>query len=670
MLPDRTESENVKIIGFDLGHAETALILLTRDRGDIPGRLAISSSNGGRLVTAVAVVQGDDEEILIGREAIYDTPDDGKGVISYLAFKDADLSRDEVRRPIELFVGEVVRQIHASGTVHLDGPEADRLTWMFGAPSGWNAEERQAYEELLAALCDAPVTVIPESRAALLWAREGGVLPTSFITEQARRTDGKSVLIIDMGSSTTDFTSVSGLREQPLDHLQGRTLGASLIDREIVRRMIRSQPTAVQAKFQRLMDEPEFAVMRNRLELRGREAKEKFFQQKPKLVTRDPTRRYHLEVQVVTGPGGEVLKLEFTLSADDMDEVLNTPLPELDGLSWREAFRQELVHARAMMDEAPNLIVLTGGASAMWFVQPLCEEIFPEARIARGTEPGLAIATGLAYAGRVSHRVGLFRKDIGAFLASDEIKEIVDAALPELASAIGKAYAAGMTEKHLIPAFRRWREGRITTLRDIANEVMRTSQPNLDPARNPQLRKVLIQWQNKITDEVTSKIQIYRAKYDIPEGAMVLPRADASRMDVTFFVGLGTALLTADVLATVLTAVIGVVAAVAAFYLTALGPFGLTVLGLTAAAGTAIGWGVVREKLFDVDLPTFVRKSRTEKGLVKSLTNKAGQFEEQVARDVAASFLKKSGEKITRDITAAVGRQVQETADAAELLIR
>lgn len=151
---------------------------------------------------------------------------------------------------------------------------------------------------------------------------------------------------------------------------------------------------------------------------------------------------------------------------------------------------------------------------------------------------------------------------------------------------------------------------------------------------------------------------------------MVLPRADASRMDVTFFVGLGTALLTADVLATVLTAVIGVVAAVAAFYLTALGPFGLTVLGLTAAAGTAIGWGVVREKLFDVDLPTFVRKSRTEKGLVKSLTNKAGQFEEQVARDVAASFLKKSGEKITRDITAAVGRQVQETADAAELLIR
>jgi hypothetical protein len=92
-----------------------------------------------------------------------------------------------------------------------------------------------------------------------------------------------------------------------------------------------------------------------------------------------------------------------------METVLNTPQPSLEGLSWRQAFRAALDGVAAQLTEPPDAELLTGGASRMHFVQEETREVFGADRMLLGMETEVAIARGLALAGRMSLRAAAFR---------------------------------------------------------------------------------------------------------------------------------------------------------------------------------------------------------------------------------------------------------------------
>jgi molecular chaperone DnaK (HSP70) len=94
------------------------------------------------------------------------------------------------------------------------------------------------------------------------------------------------------------------------------------------------------------------------------------------------------------------IEFEPSLYHEEMERVLNRPLK-----NWRSAVgsRRFLLRFRkpnAKWNTTARIDILTGGASRMGFVHPLCQEVFCDVEeIVRGAEPEFTIAKGLARIG-------------------------------------------------------------------------------------------------------------------------------------------------------------------------------------------------------------------------------------------------------------------------------
>ncbi|WP_409239113.1 hypothetical protein [Streptomyces sp. PA5.6] len=325
-----TEPADIRVIGFDLGHGETALASVQADRTTQPELLDLPGSRGRRHISAV--LDHPSEGVLIGESAI--TARQGS---PYLGFKSPELELPEVGTPLRLFVSRIVADVLETSPPR----PGQELRWVFGTPSGWPRETRERYAEILGELCPGQVEIVSESRAALLYARDSGEVAGS-----AHRVTG-SVLIVDNGASTQDYTYVSEHSGRPLDHGNIR-LGAALIDKEICRRLVLRSP-------QRKLLEKIIAVSpaeARYLEYLCRRAKEEFFRTDQQQLAVNPKSRIGVMDSVEADDGEEVL-VDIRLSYADMQEVLDAPRTELGGLSWREAFRQDLAAALGNLSAPP-----------------------------------------------------------------------------------------------------------------------------------------------------------------------------------------------------------------------------------------------------------------------------------------------------------------------------
>jgi len=182
----------VEFIGIDLGHGETAL---GRAYGRSMREPEILEYRGEKsFVTAVAKTA---DGIKIGTDAVNLaalTQADKKGPQVWVKFKDRDLSDAEVKEPTKLFTGELIKAMTTEGKIR--GPKKSRF--VIGCPSGWTNDTRNSYKKLFESTGLKSVRIVPESRAALMTALEQG-----YLNLDAARS---SVLIVDIGSSTTDFT--------------------------------------------------------------------------------------------------------------------------------------------------------------------------------------------------------------------------------------------------------------------------------------------------------------------------------------------------------------------------------------------------------------------------------------------------------------------------------
>jgi molecular chaperone DnaK (HSP70) len=278
-----------------------------------------------------------------------------------------------------------------------------------------------AYQSMLKRSGIPHLLVVKESRAALLNVIEsGGVTP-----EELRST----ILVVDLGSSTADFTVVTGgTSEAPMDF--GQSLGASLIDGEIL--TLTLERHLQRSELQHIFQADPSA--RDRCQIRCRKAKEEYFSNEN--LYRDNDRQVAASFETLDG--GVLFVPHVT--GRIMNQILNASLPVPGGCSWIEMFRRLLTESQTQMREkrlSPRVIVVTGGASRMGFVRPICEEVFPDSKFRRDDEPEVSIARGLARWGRVYLRTADFEREVDA-IADVRIPEIVlerrDALLKELSA--------------------------------------------------------------------------------------------------------------------------------------------------------------------------------------------------------------------------------------------
>lgn len=318
--------------------------------------------------------------------------------------------------------------------------DQDERRMIIGCPTGagWTPDRRAHYARIVQQalpICEQPVG---ESRAAFLYTRYSGDanIPQELLNE--------NVLVIDMGSSTTDLAYIVKGKEQ-IGVFGAEHLGGGLIDRALLDACVakNSKSKEINALFERIPS------ARHLREIDARRIKESFFNEQMKQKAEDaPTARNGEEAfkhctykNIFYGKTrAEYVRLKIFVDEEMMEELLNTPLQELDGRSYLVCLQELLEHAREVTKEQPpNLVIMTGGASKMPFVQQAVRTAFPNAVPACCNAPEHSIAQGLAFACRVDARMENFRREIDDFTKSPLYEKQLDEALPELVKALADA---------------------------------------------------------------------------------------------------------------------------------------------------------------------------------------------------------------------------------------
>ncbi|WP_026733239.1 Hsp70 family protein [Fischerella sp. PCC 9605] len=579
--------EILETIGFDLGHGETAVAKAIVESIEPPQMLEIN--NKKHQITAL----GWHPQLgyLVGEQALIQA-----GVTQLqISFKQKPNNDPNYRKTICTFLATYYRLLKESRQI-----EGGETSYFYvGCPSGWTVSEREEYQKLLQEAGVPLLNVVPESRAAFMQAKEAGKLEYEKLKS--------SVLIVDIGSSTTDFTLVKSLHEIPID-FGSNALGASLIDKAIFERTLdkHEQKTLLEKVFK------EYPHHQARCELACRKAKEDYFSNEQ--LYSDPqtfARGFEsINEQIYFIP--QVNKLI-------MEEILNQPLSELGQKSWMQSFHDSVTEAKQKLDKqgiVPKLVLMTGGASRMKFTHQICQEIFhePETLLRPDPEPERCIALGLARVGRWDLRAAAFKNEVNKLFDSQKLKELIEKHIPELIELLTQPLADGLIENAVRPGVKDWQKNQIRTLADLETSMKNRAEEWLKSDRAQQIiNNQCISWfNNKIQPELAAETDPICRKFQIPRSSL---RFEDS-IDPAFVnpeLRIGDAIL-ADTVAFIVNVVIGggTLASIITLILTGhlTWPIALIYGASVMAAGMELNRKSVQEAIkTNVDLPSWIRSS-------------------------------------------------------------
>ena len=646
------EAPVMEFFGVDMGDGESAVSWLRSDTQTEPQMLEICGSRS--ILSALGIMK--DGRVVIGEEACQIADP----MALRLRFKSRYLTdAGDASDCISKFAAALVEDLRRSGRM----PEGGSVRCAIGCPSGWNGQTRRAYANLFGRAGFPNVRVVSESRAAFLYSRESGELRMSG------EMLGKPTLIIDAGSSTTDFTYVEELSEQrlPVHDFGDTALGGGLIEQELLRLNLRRQSDT------RVLDLVDrYPQCRSRCEMEARKVKEMYFTRRRRgntdsIVPCESSVKLYCTLPPVT--------VDISCSDADMQEVLATGLRELGGLSFTEAYRRSLEEARQAIGGPVSVILMTGGASRMDFMPAMAAQVFPEAMIVHGLEPEFAIARGLCYALRADARAEGFTRDVEKLIKSTAVENIVKGELNRLFSDISGPIAAAVTEGIVEPAFRRWRAGSIATIDDFAAEIRRMTGEYL---QSDDVRRLLephvMEWLRQLRPQLESLTDPICDRYELPRTALRFAGAlmftpgelDIASGKLISFDGIKVVL---DVIVASLFAVVmgGTETA-----LIMAGPVGLIIgaaLGLLVAF---VGSQAADRKLRTVNLPRSVRRLFSEKRFHAGMERKQEEFAfaifDQLMADMAQS--KPEITQMIDDIADCLETQLRDMLNKAIMLRR
>ncbi len=585
----------LETIGFDLGHGETAVAKARVESIEPPEMLEINN----KKVQITAIGWHPDLGYLVGEQALIQA-----GVTQLkISFKEKPNNDPIYRKTIRSFLETYYRLLKESKQI--EGGETSQF--YVGCPSGWSISDREEYQKLLKEAGITILSVVPESRAAFMQAKEAGKLDYDKLRS--------SVLIVDIGSSTTDFTLVKSLHEIPMDF--GRnTLGASLIDKAIFAQTLAKHEE--KALLERVFED--YPHHQARCEIACRKAKEDFFSNE-QLYSHPQTFARGFESineQIFFIP--QVNRLI-------MEDILNQPLVELGQKNWIESFREAVNEAKEELDKqgiVPKVVLMTGGASRMKFTRQICEEIFPEpeTQVRPDPEPERCIALGLARVGRWDLRAAAFQEEVNKLFDSKKLNEIIERHIPELIELLTKPLAEGLIENAVKPALKDWQNNKIRTLADLetsmkswAEQWLKSDSLQDNGASRAQqiIKNKSVTWFNsKIQPDLAQETDPICRKFQIPRSSLRFEEGIDPGM-VSAELSIGDAIL-ADTVAFIVNVVIGggTIGSIIALILTGhltwpiVLIYGVSVL----AAGVELTRSKVQQAIKEkVDIPSWSRSS-------------------------------------------------------------
>lgn len=633
-----------EIVGFDLGHGETALSLIKLNNANAePDIIEID----GKKNNITAIGYHPEKGILLGERAVIT-----RGITeSHMAFKKRPDQDQLYQKIVKDYVATITNWLIENRKI-----EGSEKTYFFvGCPSDWVKDDTtiENYERLLSEAGLGLVTVVPESRAALMHAKESEIITNNELQG--------SVLVLDMGSSTTDLTLVEGGSDaKPFD--VGCDLGSSLIDKEILRISLESHP-----KHKELVEifsmQPE---IKTRCELQCRKVKEEYF--------RNPD---NYEEEGEYAPGGVVKSiggrkdLSFDIDVDGivMRQILGSPLINFNGAlkSWIDVLKEILCEVKEG-GFLPNTLLLTGGASRMDFIKDVCSEVFPEIPIKTDNAPEFCIARGLARWGRVHVRTQSFVAEINETLEK-HLSGIIDKHSPELLDALSDTIAKAMIDEVLIPRLKLWRSGHIETLSDLESDVIKMANSWLESIKAEKaVASCIIKWVQTIEKDLGKELESVCQKYGVTQGAIF--RRDLLDMNIESvkkvgFISFDDPTVMTSILSSIVAAVLGLIIAVISRLFIVAGWLGWIAGFIAIIVGYFAGYNIAK----DMNIWQWVRNRVSDKKIDQMGKEKKAELKVRFREmlDENPALIK---QQVKSPIENWLKKAIQEQADKARLLIR
>lgn len=424
---------------------------------------------------------------------------------------------------------------------------------VIGTPSAWTEDDRGIYATYAERAGLKNVSVLSESQAAYLYAQkflkdsDGNCLPSSIIRD--------GLLIVDVGSSTTDFTFARGMHSEHY----GVALGAKYVDENLFKwGLLQSD---ADDEILSSLDKDENREIRLRLVFKCRERKEQYFAlcHPGERTQRVPDRVEELigdeEISFRLGDlekGRTMSEALFQRLLDDGCEeqyevaVRDSETGAVESCSWRGHFRKALRHVaeKLVSDGLDKVsIVLTGGASRMYFIDEDIRKVFGAGvKIFAGLDKdrSFSVVKGLAWAGyavskvddainKLKERIDEMRGDVEDEVcsklvngASDRVRALVKGQLSlDMKSHLSSVRSRAMIRTHM---------------QDLASEFI-AEQCRLMTSEIPHVFDSIMQSNRvkNLTEDIVKEFGRIDVPYDPPKfvvGNLTFQRVNVSAIDL------------------------------------------------------------------------------------------------------------------------------------------
>lgn len=650
--------QNIKIFGFDFGHGDTSLtsLVLDLEKKERPDKVKLFGSE--KQITAISTV---DDVTFIG-DAACDLSNSKSLRIGFKT-RPSRASEDD-KALMKKYVSSIYEHLIKSKQIS----EIDNNIFCIGCPSGWTDTDMEAYQSLFLD-CGIPnVVVVRESRAALMHAYESERLTKGTFINSV-------VLVIDIGSSTTDITITQGEKDNLVDC--GYELGATYIDKMLLDYCLNLEQNKEIKKI--CSDRNDIKMY---CELQCRKNKEEFFNNLKFFKQNSfPTRPYRIdkgvyfEFEIDTNAINQILgyrlgdnkDIKYILEKDENNlDIINT--------SWREAFKRSLFKAQKNIDEIikkSNLkfsaILLTGGASQMDFISDICMEVFPDIKPEIDPKPEYTIANGLSRWGRTDIITKKFEDDINLFV-EEKLPSILKREYPRLISMLTDALGDAITEKIVKKRIVAWRNGYISTLKNLGPDIANHAKKWLGEHEAGELiRSVIEEWLLSVSTKVERETDDICKKYQIAGSSLVkknieeFNQVNTKNFNANISVGDPTEL--GEVLGYISTVVIGIVLLLLTNILIFSGPIGWILGAIAFFVGRTFAENVIQ----DTDLPEWVRNFVTDEKIESSSAKISPEIQSKLNSALLADTSLEN--ELTAKITLWISKGIEEESKKARLLI-
>lgn len=500
-------------IGIDIGDGESAVAVLSEEAVS-PSMVSLGYKSPS-ILSAVGFDK--DGKTVIGENVAFAPNITGATV----RFKSRFLTDVSAKTDLLHFAQGLNEALHTYGAELMSDQYVRRM--IVGCPTGtgWTDEKRADYAGLIRQalhVCEKPVG---ESRAAFLHTLYSGDanIPRELLDE--------NVLVIDMGSSTTDLAYIVKGREQQADVFGAAHLGGGLLDRALLDACVAEAKDCEQIRsyFARVPS------ALHRCEVAARRIKEGYF-------TDQANGQFFQKQSIMTLFCGKTkaqsTQLRLTVDDSRMKKLLHTPLEELGNRSYLESL-QELLKKACEITKAnpPDLVIMTGGASKMPFVQVEVSQMFPKACCVCSSAPEESIARGLAFACRVDARMEDFRCRIDEYTKSTQYENQLDQALPELVKVLAEALSPVFVEWLFSKDIQQVWHGAAT--QPIGAEQLLHQSFFADPKVRVAFETALKHWVEHDLTAMAEEISRICKRYKVSEPQLPLPRAENLKMKLPDF---------------------------------------------------------------------------------------------------------------------------------------